>query len=364
MHTLSICIITKNECENLKICLSRLSKYNQNNEFEIVVIDTGSSDNSKEIARNYTDCVYDFAWCDDFSAARNFAIKKAGGDYILMLDTDEFVDDFDLAQTNQLIRRYPNCVGRIHRKNIYQSNGNDMSSNEHVNRLFPKRSFCYEGRIHEQIVKIHDTPLSEADAQYDTYVIPFFTTHVGYQGDQAAREQKAKRNLELLLKELKEKGDDPYILYQIGKAYFYEQAYTGAIPYLEKAMACNLDLSLSYVHSIVITYGYCLIYTKQYQSALMLETVFDDFMNDADYMFVLGLIYMNNARFEDAINAFLCATQIPECTVEGVNSYSAYYNIGVIFECLGDMKNAVTYYEKAGNYTPALEGTKRCTATK
>ena len=364
MHTLSVCIITKNESDNLKTCLSKLSNYNKNNEFEIVVIDTGSTDDSKEIARSYTDSVYEFVWCNDFSAARNYATQKAGGDYILMLDTDEFVDEFDLNETNRLINLYPDRVGRMHRKNLYQSDGNDMSSNEYVNRLFPKKLFYYEGRIHEQIVRIPDKTISGEDSNYDTYIIPFYTTHVGYQGNQEARSQKAKRNLDLLLKELEEKEDDPYILYQIGKAYFYEQAYDAAIPYLERAMELNLDLSLSYVHSIVVTYGYCLIYTKQYQNALMLEAVFDDFMNDADYMFVLGLTYMHNARFEDAVNAFLCATNIPECTVEGVNSYSAYYNIGVIFECLGDFENALPYYEKAGDYPPAIEGIKRCEAAK
>lgn len=353
MNKLSVCIITKNEAHNLKTCLSRLSNYNTQREFEIVVVDTGSSDDSKKIALSYTPSVYDFEWCNDFSAARNYAIEQAAGDYILMLDTDEFVDEFDLNEVQKLIHLHPDAVGRMHRKNLYQSEGNAMSSNELVNRLFPKKSFHYEGRIHEQIERFSGEP-------YDTYVIPFFTTHVGYQGNQDNRSIKAKRNLDLLLQELETKKNDPYILFQIGKAYFYEQEYAKAIPYLEQAMEQNLDINLSYVHSIIVTFGYCLIYTKQYQAALMLEAVFDDCMNDADYMFVLGLIYMNNARFEDAINAFLCATTIKECTVEGVNSYSAFYNIGVIYECVGDYDDAIAYYSKCGNYAPAKEGLSRC----
>lgn len=78
----------------------------------------------------------------------------------------------------------------------------------------------------------------------------------------------------------------------------------------------------------------------------MLEAVYDDFKGDADYLFVLGLIYMNNAQFSKAVESFLAATQIPSCVVDGVNSYSAFYNIGVILECLGDTKNALVYYEK------------------
>ena len=92
----------------------------------------------------------------------------------------------------------------------------------------------------------------------------------------------------------------------------------------------------------------------------MLEGVYDDFCQDADYLFVLGLIYMYNARFEDAANSFLLATTIPKCDVVGVNSYLAYYNIGVILECLGDKANAVNYYKKCKNYSPAEEGILRC----
>ena len=84
MPNLSICIITKNECENLKICLDRIKDLG----CEIVVVDTGSTDDSRKIASAITPCVYEFAWCDDFSAARNYAVQKAGNDWILFLDSD------------------------------------------------------------------------------------------------------------------------------------------------------------------------------------------------------------------------------------------------------------------------------------
>lgn len=92
----------------------------------------------------------------------------------------------------------------------------------------------------------------------------------------------------------------------------------------------------------------------------MLEAVYDDFKDDADYLFVLGLIYMNNAQFSKAIESFLAATQIPACVVDGVNSYSAFYNVGVILECIGEVASALQYYRQAGDYAPAREGIKRC----
>ena len=348
---ISVCIITKNECENLNICLERLSHY----PMELVVIDTGSTDNTKEVAAKYTSQIFDFEWCDDFSAARNFAIEKASRDYILMIDTDEFVDCINYQELIQLMENNPNSVGRIHRKNLYQSEGSDMISNELINRLFPKKLYHYKGTIHEQVVyALEDTKT------YPTYETPIFSTHIGYNGGKDLRKSKALRNLSLLLKEHEKTPEDTYILYQIGKSYFFIQDYDSAILYFDKAMDLTLNPKLTYVRGMISTYGYCLINTKQYEKAMMLEGVFDDFCDSADYLFVLGLIYMHNGKFQMAVEAFLAATTITSCDVEGVNSYLAYYNIGVIYECVSDKNNALLYYSKCGDHPPALEGIKRC----
>jgi glycosyltransferase involved in cell wall biosynthesis len=82
-------MIVKNEETTLKKCLDSLKDVMD----EIIIVDTGSVDKTKEIAYSYTDKVYDFTWCDDFSAARNFAFSKAEGDYIYSADADEFLDD-------------------------------------------------------------------------------------------------------------------------------------------------------------------------------------------------------------------------------------------------------------------------------
>ena len=98
MPNLSICIITKNECDNLKICLERIKALG----CEIVVVDTGSSDNSKKIASAVTPCVYDFVWCDDFSAPRNFLLEKVRTDYWMWLDADDVLDEENLERLKSL----------------------------------------------------------------------------------------------------------------------------------------------------------------------------------------------------------------------------------------------------------------------
>ena len=89
MKTLSLCMIVKNEEDSLPICLKNANLYAD----EIVVVDTGSTDFTKEIARKYTEKVFDFEWCDDFSKARNFSFSKANCDYIMWLDADDLILD-------------------------------------------------------------------------------------------------------------------------------------------------------------------------------------------------------------------------------------------------------------------------------
>ena len=88
MLPVSICIIAKNEEKYIGECLSRLSHF----DWEIVVVDTGSTDRTVEIARAYTPNIYHFHWVNDFSAARNYSISKASNDYILAVDCDEYLE--------------------------------------------------------------------------------------------------------------------------------------------------------------------------------------------------------------------------------------------------------------------------------
>ena len=98
MATISVCMIVKNEEKVLERCLRSL----QGIWDELIVVDTGSSDATKEIAARFTDKIYDFAWIDDFSAARNYAFSKANCEYIYSADADEMLDEANRQQFLQL----------------------------------------------------------------------------------------------------------------------------------------------------------------------------------------------------------------------------------------------------------------------
>lgn len=98
MTTVSVCMIVKNEHRRLKSCLECLKPIAD----EIIIVDTGSTDDTKDIARLFTDKIYDFKWIDDFAAARNYAFSLCSCDYIYSADADETIDEANLEQFKRL----------------------------------------------------------------------------------------------------------------------------------------------------------------------------------------------------------------------------------------------------------------------
>lgn len=351
MLPISVCIIAKNEEKYIEECLRRLSAY----DWEIVVTDTGSTDRTVEIAHSFTPHVYHFDWINDFSAARNFCVSKASNDYILAVDCDEYLETNETTkQTIQHLTETiaPMQVGMINclSPTADSSSDNNASSpvvHDYIARFFNRKYTHYEGAIHEQLSSV-------ARAGLEFIRLPLTFYHAGY-ATLTIRKKKALRNIALLEKELTEKGADPYIYFQLGQSYFGLADYEHALSYFDQALALDVNEQEEYVQTLVESYGYCLLYLKQYQKALELEGIYSIFSKRADFVFLMGLIYMNNGLFQEAVREFETAVTIQNYAVDGVNSYKAYYNIGVIYECSGNISAATSYYKKCENYVPAAE---------
>lgn len=360
---ISACIITRNQQEKLEKCLQHLKKY----PMEIVVVDTGSVDDSKDVAMKFTEHVYDFPWVDDFAAAKNYAIEMAPTNIVFVVDSDEYVIEFDAETVAQEIQKDPSRVGRVKRTNLLDAD-EVQEGDEWINRIFDKRIFHYVGRIHEQVERI--------DMQeYTTFLTDTHMMHDGYFLNAEERERKTERNISMLKKEvdlfLSENEDvdlleapapirtrASYLLYQLGKSYYLKQDYETAIEYFEMGMAFDVDNKQEFVIDMVETYGYAMLNAGQKQEAMRLLDSYDDFCGHADFCFLAGLIYMNNGYFDNAITEFEKAATFATSSINGVNSYLAYYNAGVICECRGEINKAKQYYLKAEGYIPADERRK------
>lgn len=348
MTEISLCMIVKDEEMNIAQCLDSAKDLVD----DIVIADTGSEDRTKEIALRYTGKVYDYPWMNDFSQARNFSISKAKNDVILVLDADERVVTCDTSEVLSEIEKNPNKIGKLLFINEFTRQGESYQELERLGRIFSKKCYIYSGKIHEQLIPI-------AHTEKEFYEIPITILHSGYDGNLETRKKKALRNICLLQEALNTLPENPYLLYQIGRSYYMMEEYEDAKNYLGQALGYDLDIRLEYVQDLVELYGYSLINTNQYETAMTMLNLYDEFSISADFIFLIALIHMNNGFFQEAVSEFLKATKFKNCKIKGVNDYLAYYNIGVIYECFGDRTEALYYYYKCKNYQRALERMKQ-----
>lgn len=149
MAEISLCMIVKDEEEVLDQCLQSVAPYCD----EIIIVDTGSTDKTKEIAKKYTDNIYDFKWVDDFSAARNFSFKQATKDFILWLDADDILleeDQRKLAELKEKLNDNIDAVSMIY--HAYFDEYGKPTLTYRRNRLVKrKNNFKWIGAVHEYL---------------------------------------------------------------------------------------------------------------------------------------------------------------------------------------------------------------------
>ena len=150
MKSISLCIIAKNEKDKIYNCLQSIRDVFN----EIIFVDTGSTDNTIEIAKEFTNKIYNFEWIDDFSAARNFAFSKATSDYIMWLDADDILKEED---RNKLIKLKEDMDGDIDYYSMmydYRHDDNGVCTYSfRRNRIVRNNgTFYWDGPIHEALV--------------------------------------------------------------------------------------------------------------------------------------------------------------------------------------------------------------------
>lgn len=210
---LSLCMIVKNEDKVLDRCLASVKSLVD----EIIIVDTGSTDRTKEIAAKYTDNIYSFEWDSDFAAARNESIRHALGRWILILDADEYVQPTGHDKLRQYLEENRNDqpCGLILSVMNYGGSGHDESNVTESTgaRLFiNNHSIRYIEPIHEQLTSDYGTPL------FTPY--PFVIHHTGYTTQVVREKNKSERNLSIL--EKMNKGDQlnsPYFCFVLGNEY-------------------------------------------------------------------------------------------------------------------------------------------------
>lgn len=355
MIPISICIIMKNEEKHIGNCLSALIRHGfgpNGTNGEIVLVDTGSTDNSLAIAGKYLPEIHHFDWIQDFSAAKNYSVSLAKHDWIITIDADEYMQSYDADAIQDYIQRGRKKVGRLESVVPVIEDGIESRQIFRVERMFHKNEYHYIHPIHEQLV-----PFQAGSAPiYENVAISIL--HHGYDGSMEILQKKSKRNNDILFEQLKKNPEDPYLYFQIAQSYMLIRDQESAYEWYSKGLAFDINPKEEFAQLMVIGYGECMLSTGREKEALSLLSVYDDFSFTPEFVFLAGQIYLNNDMFLQAYGEFLkCLSMKPNRT-EGVTSFFAYHNIGVINEILGNKEMAMEFYKKAGDYPRSVNRLK------
>ena len=290
MITISLCMIVKNEEKNLERCLKSYAPLMD----EIIVVDTGSTDKTKEIASRFTDKIYDFKWVDDFSAARNFSFEKATCDYIFSADADEVLDEENREQfaiLKQVLDEEIEIV-QMYYGNQFQNGTIYNYDCELRPKLFKRlRNFTWIEPIHETVRTL--------PVVFDSDIV---ITHM-------PEESHTKRDLEAFERMVRRGERMSARLHNIyAKELFVsgdESDFEKAIPFFESSF---LDENRADDEKLEAVCVLAKAYRLLKKDAKFVKYVFSEIGICAEICYEIGQYFYDNGEYADAMHWFLVAT--------------------------------------------------------
>jgi len=342
--TLSACMIVKNEEKFLAQCLQSI----KNAVDEIIVVDTGSTDRTVEIAQSFGAKIYYHPWRNSFSEARNHSLSYATCDWILQIDADEALEQSDIPLIHNLL--HTNSCNAMFVA-IY-SDAPDGRSKHYFPRLFRRGKAHFEGIVHNQLI----TQGVILPSEIRLY-------HYGYNLSKDEMKKKYKRTGDLLRRQTAENPHDTFALTNLIQNYRNEEDFDKVIELSEKALAMPIfqtDPSIRHQkQKICSDLAYALYNTEQLDKA---ERICSDVLKEnpdyLDALYLLGCALLKKGDFSNAANyfkRFLIAKEKerndPAFNMHIVDSYEfedkAYNNIGMCYQNIGLIKEAEKAYKKA-----------------
>jgi O-antigen biosynthesis protein len=231
---ISLCMIVRDNERTLPACLESIHQWVD----EMVIVDTGSVDDTPRIVESFGARSFQFPWCDDFSAARNESVKHALGEWVFWMDSDDTIPQECGRGLRALAYRDipPHILGftmQVHCPG-YGDDGEpdfDVTMVDHVKLFRNRPDLRFDHRIHEQVLPAIRGAGGEI-AWSDLYVV-----HSGSDHSPEGRTKKLERDLRILHLELSERPEHPFTLFNLGMTYCHASRYEEAVDYLERGIA-------------------------------------------------------------------------------------------------------------------------------
>ena len=333
-HTVAAVLIVRDEALHLRRALDSVRPWTD----RLVVVDTGSRDDTPAIARAAGAEVSHMVWCDDFSQARNTALDRANADWHLVLDGDEW-----LARGGETLaalrHQRPDFVGALQVDSRFGAEGAATRvAASWISRVLPGH-VRYAGRVHEQ--PQHHLPIRRLPVRVD---------HDGYA--EAALQRKAGRNASLLLRALQDQPEDAYLWYQLGKDHDVYRRHAEALDCFDRAEARLGDAHPPWLHDLCVRRLHALKCCGRHADGLdRASAEMDRWTHSPDFHFALGDLLLDWAASEPRHagtllpmieSAWLRCLEIGERpdlegAVQGRGSHLARHNLRVLQQFSGEL---------------------------
>lgn len=345
MVTISLCMIVKDEEKTLERCLRSTEGIPD----EIIIVDTGSADSTKEIAEDFTPRVFDFKWVDDFSAARNYSFTQAIMEYILWLDADDVLlpeDRIKLLELRSILAPSVDAVSMLYHT-AFDSSSNVVQSTRRLRMVRRQRNFVWVGVVHEDL---------KADGPFYYFDSDIVITHQKSFGDTGP----SRRNLQIYEKHFgagrKMSLTD---LFHYARECDKNNEYEKAIHYYRKFLEskdADLDLTLDTLHNLATCYYKTGDLEKEWECTL--KSIELD-VPRPEFSCRFGEYFLKRNQFRQAIFWYELALQDGENNVNHrlVQNYAfktwlPHKQLGLCYYRIGDYKSSLSHNKAAQQYLP------------
>lgn len=346
---ISACIIVKNEEQVIARCLE---SYHMAVD-EIIVVDTGSTDQTVDIAKRFGAKLFHFTWIDDFSAAKNYAIAQAKGDWIVFLDADEYFANGTGSNIRAYLKKLDPTFNSVACKmvNIDQVSGRVLDEITHVRIFKNDKQIRYVNTVHEMLQNTQKNKKMNAILARPQ---EFLIYHTGYSHDN--RQEKAQRNLDILLRELPRVATQTQAMYYhyIADCYFGLEEWEKVIEYTQLFLSSGAKFVGYNVrpHNNLID----AMMQLKYPSSEILQKIdiaIETFPKHPVFRFYKGKILYDlkqyDAAFREQQAALLLHKEYQDIEINSLalNLETVYFILGAISEYRSDCGAAIEYYLEA-----------------
>lgn len=343
---LTICIVNDIENNLDRIVKNIKNKVNAIAHEVILINNRKDNSDSKEIPEGIDQIFF----CDEnisIIEAKYEAFKSANYDWIFILESDEIIQEINEVLIDKLLESNQDSyyLEILNHSNV---NSLDITYNISKVRLLNKTSIGLLSKDKdESSLEVKDAKKCEdIKVEKISYL---------YESDREKRKLKKEKKFAEIHEKIKLNPEDPYGYFLLGLAYKMENDTLKVKESFMKALEHPINTEVAYVQLMIILFGNILLEREEYEEALQLENLYDYFEGIADFLCLMGKIYLKTGFVAEAIREFNKALNTLSCIEPGYNSIIPNYHLGCIYEVMGDIDIAKKLYERCGDYKPAQD---------